>query len=93
MKYIILVPDGMADYPIKELNDKTPLEAAHTKNMDYLAQGGAVGLVQTIPAQLHPGSEIGNLAIMGYDPVQYFTGRAPLEASMATTWRAKSRTR
>ena len=81
MKYIILVPDGMADYPVKDLGDKTPLEVAHRKNMDYLAQGGSVGLVQTIPPSLHPGSEIGNLAIMGYDPTQYFTGRAPLEAA------------
>ncbi len=80
MKYIVLVPDGMADYPIKDLGEKTPLEVARSTNMDYLAQNGFTGLVQTIPAKMHPGSEIGNLAIMGYDPEKYFTGRAPLEA-------------
>ncbi len=81
MKYIVLVPDGMADHPIKDLGDKTPLDVARTPNMDKMAQGGFIGLVQTIPLRLHPGSEIGNLAIMGYDPTKYFTGRAPLEAA------------
>ena len=81
MKYIVLVPDGMADYPVKELGDRTPLEVAHKSNMDFMAQNGLTGLVQTIPPRMHPGSEIGNLAIMGYDPAKYFTGRAPLEAA------------
>ena len=81
MKYIVVVPDGMADYPVEILGNKTPLEVAHTSNMDYLAQQGAVGLVQTIPDHMSPGSDIGNLAIMGYDPRKYFSGRAPLEAA------------
>src|SRR3989344_3595663 len=65
MKYIIIVPDGMADYPIKELGDKTPLEAARRTNMDYLAQQGMTGLLQTIPEGMNPGSDIGNLALLG----------------------------
>ena len=81
MKYIVIVPDGMADYPVSELGDKTPLEVAHRANMNYLAQHGAVGLVQTIPDRMKPGSEIGNLSLLGYNPAQHFTGRAPLEAA------------
>ena len=81
MKYIVLVPDGMADYPIEILNHKTPLEVARTPNLDYLAQNGMTGLVQTIPDKMPPGSDIGNLAIMGYDPHKHFSGRAPLEAA------------
>ena len=81
MKYIVIVPDGAADYPIEELGNKTPLEAAHTPNMDYLAQNGYVGLVQTIPDKMKPGSDVGNLSVLGYDPAKYFSGRAPLEAA------------
>lgn len=81
MKYIVLVPDGMADYPIKELGDRTPLEAAHKANMNYLAAHGITGLVQTIPDGMPPGSDIGNLAILGYDPTKCFSGRAALEAA------------
>jgi 2,3-bisphosphoglycerate-independent phosphoglycerate mutase len=81
MKYIILVPDGLADQPLKALGGKTPLEAAHTPNMDYLAQNGLSALVQTIPDGIPPGSDIGNLALLGYDPGKNFSGRAPLEAA------------
>ncbi|MFA5060299.1 MAG: cofactor-independent phosphoglycerate mutase [Candidatus Omnitrophota bacterium] len=81
MKYIIIVPDGMADEPVTELGDKTPLQVAHTTNMDYLAQNGFVGLVQTIPAKMPPGSDIGNLAMLGYNPKKHFSGRAALEAA------------
>lgn len=81
MKYIIIVPDGMADQPVEELGNKTPLETAHTTNMDYLAQNGIQGLVHTIPKDMKPGSEIGNLSLLGYHPEKYFTGRAPLEAA------------
>lgn len=81
MKYIIIVPDGMWDQPIEELGHKTPLEASHRTNMDHLARNGMTGLVKTIPDKLHPGSEIGNLALLGYNPEQCFTGRAPLEAA------------
>lgn len=81
MKYIVIVPDGMADYPVARIGNKTPLEAARTPNMDFLAQQGMVGLVQTIPEGMKPGSDIGNMAILGYDPKSCHTGRAPLEAA------------
>lgn len=81
MKYIVIVPDGMADQPIEELGNKTPLEVAHTTNMDYLAQNGEQGLLHSIPKGMAPGSEIGNLSLLGYRPDKYFTGRAPLEAA------------
>ncbi len=81
MKYIILVPDGMADYPIKELGDKTPLEAARKPNMDFIAQNGILGRIQTVPALLSPASDVANLSILGYDPQIYYMGRAPFEAA------------
>ncbi len=71
----------MNDLPLEELGDKTPLEVAHTINMDYMAQNGMTGLVSTIPKKMAPGSDVGNLSVMGYDPKKYFTGRAPLEAA------------
>jgi 2,3-bisphosphoglycerate-independent phosphoglycerate mutase len=80
MKYIVLVPDGMADYPVKELGDRTPLEVSHKDNMDYLAKNGQTGFVKTIPEGVTPGSDVANLSILGYDPVKYYTGRGPLEA-------------
>jgi 2,3-bisphosphoglycerate-independent phosphoglycerate mutase len=81
MKYIVIVPDGMADLPVAEFNNQTPLQAARTPNMDYLTTIGQSGLVQTIPEGLPAGSDVGNLALMGYDPVVNYTGRAPLEAA------------
>ncbi len=81
MKYIIVVPDGMFDHPVEELGNKTPLEAAHTPNMNYLAQHGVTGKIATIPDNMPPGSDIGNMSILGYDPNEYHTGRAPLEAA------------
>jgi 2,3-bisphosphoglycerate-independent phosphoglycerate mutase len=81
MKYIVLVPDGLADEPLKELGGKTPMEAARTPNMDYLARNGLSALTQTIPDGMAPGSDIGNLALMGYDPAKNFSGRASLEAA------------
>ena len=81
MRYVVLVPDGAADYPLDELGGQTPLEAAATPCMDRLAREGAGGLVQMIPAQRHPGSDIGNLEIFGYDSRVHYTGRAPLEAA------------
>jgi 2,3-bisphosphoglycerate-independent phosphoglycerate mutase len=80
-KYILIVPDGMADEPIEELGNRTPLEVAHTPNMSYLAQHGITGLVQTVPDGMHPGSDVANMAIMGYPPNEFHTGRAPLEAA------------
>jgi 2,3-bisphosphoglycerate-independent phosphoglycerate mutase len=81
MKYVILVGDGMGDYPVDSLAGRTPLEAAATPNMDELARRGELGCARTIPPGLEPGSDIANLAIMGYDPSRYHTGRAPLEAA------------
>ncbi len=80
-KYILLVGDGMGDYPLSELNGKTPLEAAPTPNMDRLAGCGVMGLVRTIPEGMEPGSDVANMSLLGYDPRQYHTGRAPLEAA------------
>lgn len=71
----------MADYPLTELDGKTPLEAAATPNMDWLASHGTFGLAQTIPAGFPPGSDVGNMSILGYDPALYHTGRSPLEAA------------
>ncbi|MCS6936096.1 MAG: cofactor-independent phosphoglycerate mutase [Candidatus Bipolaricaulota bacterium] len=81
MKYAIVVGDGMGDYAYDELNGQTLLEYARTPHLDRLAQRSTVGLVETIPAGLPPGSDVGNLTLMGYDPQRYYTGRAPLEAA------------
>ncbi len=81
MKYIILQGDGMADYPIDSLGGKTPLEAARTPNMDWLAARGVFGMAHVIPKGFPPGSDVGNMSIMGYDPAVYHTGRSPLEAA------------
>lgn len=81
MKYIILVPDGVADEPLVELGGKTPLEAAVTPNMDFIAKKGLSGLVRIIPEGMAPGSDVGNLSVMGYDATKGFSGRAPLEAA------------
>lgn len=81
MKYIVIVPDGMADRPLKELDGKTPLMVAFKPNMDRLASEGTVGIVRTIPQGFHPGSDVANLGILGYAPKRYYTGRAPLEAA------------
>jgi len=70
----------MADYPLDELEGRTPLEVARTPRMDDVARSGQAGLVRTIPEGLLPGSDIGNLSLLGYDPRRYFTGRAPMEA-------------
>ena len=79
-KYILLVGDGMGDYPLPQLDGKTPLEAARTPNMDRIAACG-IGLVNTIPDGLEPGSDTANLSLMGYDPATYHTGRGPFEAA------------
>ena len=81
MKYIILQGDGMADYPLEVLGGKTPLEAARTPNMDWLAVHGVYGIAHVIPEGFPPGSDVGNMSIMGYDPAVYHTGRSPLEAA------------
>lgn len=81
MKYLVLLGDGMADYPLEALGGKTPLEAARTPHMDMMAQQGTLGLIDTIPAGFQPGSDVANLSVLGYDPNLYFTGRGPLEAA------------
>jgi 2,3-bisphosphoglycerate-independent phosphoglycerate mutase len=81
MKYVIIVGDGMADYPVKSLGGKTPLMVAKTPHMDFMAGQGEIGLVRTVPEGFNPGSEIANLSIFGYDPIHYYTGRGPLEAA------------
>jgi 2,3-bisphosphoglycerate-independent phosphoglycerate mutase len=80
MKYIVLVGDGMADRPLKELNSKTCLQKARTPNMDKLASEGEAGKVRTIPKGFEPGSDVANLSILGYNPSKYYSGRAPVEA-------------
>jgi 2,3-bisphosphoglycerate-independent phosphoglycerate mutase len=80
MKYVVVLGDGMADYPIPQLDNKTPLQYAQKPNIDFLAQHGQVGMVQTIPEGIPPGSDSANLSVMGYNPRIYYTGRSPLEA-------------
>ncbi len=80
MKYIVIVGDGMADYPLKKLGGKTPLEVADKPNMDSIAFKGKMGILKTVPDGMVPGSDVANLSILGYDPKKYYTGRGPLEA-------------
>jgi len=81
MKYIVIIGDGMADRPLKELTGKTPLQSAYIPNMDRLASEGTIGKIKTIPSGFHSGSDIANLNILGYNPQKYYSGRAPLEAA------------
>src|SRR3954469_25068344 len=81
MKYAIIIPDGAADEPLKELGGKTPLEAAHTPNMDAIARAGRLGLARTVPEGFESGSDVATMCLLGYDPAVYHTGRAPLEAA------------
>ena len=81
MKYLLIVGDGMADYPLSELNDKTPLQAANKPNMDMIAAKGRSGLLKTIPEGLTPGSGTAILSVLGYDPLRYYSGRGPFEAA------------
>lgn len=80
MKYIVMLGDGMADYPVEALGGKTPLEVTKKPNIDRLARGGRLGMVKTVPDGLKPGSDVANLSAMGYDPLKCYTGRSPLEA-------------
>ena len=80
MKYIVILGDGMADEPIAALDNKTPLEVAATPMMDALAPVSEIGLAKTIPQGMKPGSDTANLAVLGYDPKVYYSGRSPLEA-------------
>ena len=80
MKYIVILGDGMADEPLEVLGDRTPLEAANTPTMDALAGMGELGLAKTVPASMKPGSDVANLAVLGYDPAKNYSGRSPWEA-------------
>lgn len=81
MKYVIIHGDGMADWPCDELGGRTPLGAARKPNMDSIAARGRLGMVATIPNGMPPGSDVGTMTMLGYDPARYHTGRAPIEAA------------
>jgi len=80
-KYVVVLYDGMADYPVPVLDGKTPMMCAKKPNMDFLAQRGEVGLVRTVAEGLKPGSDVANMSVMGFDPRKFYTGRSPLEAA------------
>jgi len=80
MKYLVLLCDGMSDYPLDALGGKTPMQTAHKPNMDKLARVSRLGLVKTVDDGMSPGSDVANLSILGYDPNVYYSGRSPLEA-------------
>ena len=79
-KYAIIVPDGAADEPIEEFDNKTVLEAAEIPNTDKISTSGRQGLVRTVPEEMEPGSDVAQMSLLGYDPARYYTGRAPIEA-------------
>lgn len=81
MKYLVLLCDGMADYPFEKLGGKTPMELADKPNMDKLAKTALIGTAKTVADNLKPGSDVANLSVMGYDPAECYTGRSPLEAA------------
>ncbi|MFQ5646382.1 MAG: phosphoglycerate mutase, partial [bacterium] len=80
MKYLLMVGDGMADFPLPDQGNRTPLQIADTPNMDFLADRGEIGMVKTVPEKFKPGSDVANLSLLGYDPQRYYTGRAAFEA-------------
>ncbi|MBY0458690.1 MAG: cofactor-independent phosphoglycerate mutase, partial [Gemmataceae bacterium] len=81
MKYVIVIPDGCADEPVAELGGLTPLQSASLPNMDRVAKAGVVGLSNNVPPTLTPASDVATLSLCGYDPLQFYTGRAPLETA------------
>jgi len=81
MKYVLIIPDGAADYPLQTLEGKTPFEAANTPRLDAIAQHGRQGTVVTTPEGMPCGSDVCSMCLLGYDPLRYHTGRAPLEAA------------
>ena len=81
MKYVILLGDGMSDWPIDTLGGKTPLQAAYTPHMDRLARHGKTGQAWTVPEGMSTGSDVAALTILGYDTRTLYTGRSPLEAA------------
>ncbi|MGL4209295.1 MAG: cofactor-independent phosphoglycerate mutase, partial [Candidatus Adiutrix sp.] len=81
VKYVLIIGDGMGDWPIAELNNQTPLMAAETPNLDYMAKNGLLGLAHTVPPGMPPGSDVAIMSLMGYNPQGVLTGRGPLEAA------------
>ena len=81
MKYVVVLYDGMADYPVPALGGKTPMMCAKKPNMDFLAKRSEVGLIKTVADGLKPGSDVANMSVLGFDPMKYYTGRSPLEAA------------
>jgi len=81
LKLVFVVIDGMGDLPVEELGKMTPLEAAETPNMDFLAKNGLCGWAKNVPSGMEPASDVANMSIFGYDPKKYYTGRGPLEAA------------
>lgn len=81
MKYIVVLPDGMADRAVPQFNGKTVLDVANKPNMDYMAKNGELGMVKTVPDGMKPGSDVANLSVLGYDVRNCYTGRSPLEAA------------
>ncbi len=81
MKYAIIIPDGAADKPLDELKGRTPLQAAKIPNIDWIAANGRIGTVCNVPPNIAPGSDVAILSVLGYDPTECYTGRAPLEAA------------
>jgi 2,3-bisphosphoglycerate-independent phosphoglycerate mutase len=81
MKYVIVIPDGCADDPQESLGGRTPLQAAHKPNMDRIARAGVVGRADNVPRPLTPASDVATLSLFGYDPLEVYTGRAPLETA------------
>ncbi len=80
-RYAIIIPDGAADEPIEQLGNKTALEAAEKPNMDKISMMGRQGLVRTVPVDMEPGSDVAQMSLLGYDPLRYYSGRAPIEAA------------
>ena len=85
-KYLILIGDGMADWPIPSLGDRTPLEAANKPHMDIMASRGALGMVQAVPEDMYPGSDVSNLSIIGDDPRGGYAGGCPRAAPCGAAW-------
>lgn len=81
MKYFVMLCDGMADEPVEQLGNVTPMQKAEKPCMDYLASKGEVGMVKTVAEGLKPGSDVANLSVLGYEPAVYYSGRSPLEAA------------
>jgi len=80
-KYVLIVPDGAADNPLEQFEGRTPLEAAETPNLDRISREGRQGLVQTVPDNMEPGSDVAQMSLLGYDPLRHYSGRAPIEAA------------